>query len=77
MKAGKKISLTIKMKVGYMFNFLYWHSYHGIQGIINYGISAVALIFAIAMVLGGYLLLSSRNLQTYAVEEGTSCPYFW
>ena len=44
MKTDKKVSLTIQMKTGYMFNFLYWHSYHGIQGIINYGISAVAVI---------------------------------
>ena len=52
MKTGKKVSLTIQMKTGYMFNFLYWHSYHGIQGIINYGISAVALVLLLCNFMG-------------------------
>ena len=40
-------------------------------------LGVLALIFAIALVTGGYILFSSRSLQKYAVEEGISCPYSW
>lgn len=36
----------------------------------------LALIFAIAVVTGGYMLITSRTLQKYAVED-VSCPYSW
>ena len=40
-------------------------------------LSVVALIVAITAVIGGYIFITSRNLQKYVVEEGVSCPYFW
>ena len=40
----KSISLTIQMTPSAMFDFLYWHSYHGFMGIVNYGFSLIALI---------------------------------
>lgn len=40
----KSISLTIQMTKSAMFDFLYWHSYHGFMGIVNYGFSFIALI---------------------------------
>ena len=36
----------------------------------------LALIFAMALVVGGYYLFTTRNLQSY-VEEGEPCPYSW
>lgn len=32
------------MKTVYMFDFLYWHSYHGITGIINYALSLSGVV---------------------------------
>lgn len=40
----KSISLTIQMTPSAMFDFLYWHSYHGFMGVVNYGFSLIALI---------------------------------
>ena len=40
----KSISLTIQMTPNAMFDFLYWHSYHGFMGIANYGLSLIALV---------------------------------
>ena len=40
-------------------------------------LGVLALIFAIALVISGYLLIASRDLQKYAVEEGVVCPYSW
>ena len=40
-------------------------------------LGVLALMFAIAVVTGGYILLTARTLQKYAVEEGVSCPYSW
>ena len=40
-------------------------------------LGVLALIFAMALVVGGYILFASRDLQKYAVEEGVSCPYSW
>lgn len=39
-------------------------------------LGVLALVFAIALVVGGYILITSRNLQTYSVEDAT-CPYSW
>ena len=36
------------MKTIYMFDFLYWHSYHGVTGIINYGLSFAGIAALIA-----------------------------
>lgn len=43
----KKVTVSVQMKTAYMFDFLYWHSYGGMMGIINYGFSlaAVAALF--------------------------------
>lgn len=38
-----KVTVCVQMKTAYMFDFLYWHSYHGIMGVVNYGFSLVAL----------------------------------
>ena len=40
-------------------------------------LGVVALISTLALVIGGYMLITSRNLHKYAVEEGVSCPYTW
>jgi len=40
----KSISLTVQMTPSAMFDFLYWHSYHGIMGVVNYGFSLIALV---------------------------------
>ena len=40
-------------------------------------LGVLALIFAIALVTGGYVLLTFRGLQKYAAEEGVTCPYSW
>ena len=36
------------MKTVYMFDFLYWHSYHGITGIINYALSFAGVAALVA-----------------------------
>ena len=36
------------MKTIYMFDFLYWHSYHGVTGIINYALSFAGIAALIA-----------------------------
>lgn len=40
----KSVSIIIQMTPSAMFDFLYWHSYHGFMGIVNYGFSLIALI---------------------------------
>lgn len=40
----KNISISIQMTANAMFDFLYWHSYHGMMGIVNYGFSFIALL---------------------------------
>lgn len=40
-------------------------------------LGVLALMFAIAVVIGGSILITSRSLQKYAVEEDVSCPYSW
>ena len=48
MEAGKKITVCIQMKTAYMFDFLYWHSYSGFMGVVNYGFSLIALAALLA-----------------------------
>lgn len=36
---SKEVSFSVQMKTAYMFDFLYWHSYHGLAGVVNYAIS--------------------------------------
>ncbi len=38
-----KVTVSIQMKPAYLFDFLYWHSYHGVYGIVNYGFSLAAV----------------------------------
>ncbi len=48
MESWKKVTFSVQMKISYLFDFLYWHSYHGITGIINYAFSfvGIAALFA-------------------------------
>lgn len=39
MESLQEVKFSVQMKTTYMFDFLYWHSYHGITGIINYALS--------------------------------------
>ncbi len=39
MESYREVKFSVQMKTSYMFDFLYWHSYHGITGIINYALS--------------------------------------
>ena len=38
-------------------------------------LGVLALMLAIALVIGGYILLTSGSLEKYEVEEDVSCPY--
>ncbi len=42
--AENKVTVSVQMKTAYMFDFLYWHSYSGFMGIINYGFSLAAVV---------------------------------
>lgn len=44
----KEIKFSVQMTPAVMFDFSYWHSYHGIYGIINYGLSLIGLIALLA-----------------------------
>jgi len=44
----KEVKFSVQMKTAYMFDFLYWHSYHGITGIINYALSLAGVAALIA-----------------------------
>ena len=48
MESKKEIKFSVQMKTTYMFDFLYWHSYHGITGIINYALSFAGIAALIA-----------------------------
>ena len=50
MESNKEVKFSVQMKTAYMFDFLYWHSYHGITGIINYVLSFAG----IAALLAGF-----------------------
>ena len=44
----REVKFSVQMKTIYMFDFLYWHSYHGITGIINYAFSFAGVAALIA-----------------------------
>lgn len=48
MESFKEVKFSVQMKTGYMFDFLYWHSYHGITGIINYVLSFAGVVALLA-----------------------------
>jgi len=48
MESNKEVKFSVQMKTAYMFDFLYWHSYHGITGIINYALSFAGIAALIA-----------------------------
>ena len=48
MESFKEVKFSVQMKTVYMFDFLYWHSYHGITGIINYALSFAGIAALIA-----------------------------
>ena len=50
MESFKEVKFSVQMKTVYMFDFLYWHSYHGITGIINYALSFAG----VAALLAGF-----------------------
>lgn len=50
METFKEVKFSVQMKTVYMFDFLYWHSYHGITGIINYALSFAG----VAALLAGF-----------------------
>lgn len=41
---AQELKISVQMKVSYLFDFLYQHSYHGIYGVLNYGFSLLAVI---------------------------------
>ena len=48
MESFKEVKFSVQMNTAYMFDFLYWHSYHGITGIINYALSFAGIAALIA-----------------------------
>ena len=48
METLKEVKFSVQMKTTYMFDFLYWHSYHGITGIINYALSFAGIAALVA-----------------------------
>lgn len=48
MEALKEVKFSVQMKTADMYDFLYWHSYHGITGIVNYAFSFVGIAALIA-----------------------------
>lgn len=50
MQSLKEVSFSVQMKTSDMFDFLYWHSYHGFSGIVNYAFSLVG----VAALLAGF-----------------------
>ena len=59
MKSNKEVRFSVQMKTVYMFDFLYWHSYHGITGIINYALSFAGIA---ALIAGFGKGLSDENI---------------
>ena len=69
MKSNKEVKFSVQMKTEYMFDFLYWHSYHGITGIINYalsfaGIAALAAGFGKGNAMVTIMLVALASLFT-------------
>lgn len=50
MESFKEVKFSVQMKTSYMFDFLYWHSYHGMTGVINYAFSFAG----VAALLAGF-----------------------
>lgn len=48
MQSSKEVSFSVQMKTAYMFDFLYWHSYHGFSGILNYAFSFAGIAALLA-----------------------------
>lgn len=48
METTGEIKFSVQMKTSYMFDFLYWHSYHGLTGVINYALSLAGVAALIA-----------------------------
>ena len=48
MEALREIKFSVQMKTSYMFDFLYWHSYHGVSGVVNYALSLAGVAALIA-----------------------------
>ena len=48
MEETREIRFSVQMKTSYMFDFLYWHSYHGLTGVINYVLSLAGVAALIA-----------------------------
>ena len=48
MESFREVKFSVQMKTSYMFDFLYWHSYHGVTGIINYALSFAGIAALIA-----------------------------
>lgn len=48
MESLKEVKFSVQMNTGYMFDFLYWHSYHGMTGVINYALSFAGIAALIA-----------------------------
>lgn len=48
MEPLNEVKFSVQMKTAYMFDFLYWHSYHGITGVINYALSFAGIAALIA-----------------------------
>ena len=48
METKKEIKFSVQMKTSYLFDFLYWHSYHGVTGVINYALSFAGVAALVA-----------------------------
>lgn len=42
-----KLSFDVQMKTAYLFDFLFQHSYHGLYGVFNFGLSLLAIVLLI------------------------------
>lgn len=42
-----KVSFDVQMKTGYLFDFLFQHSYHGLYGVFNFGLSLLAVVLLV------------------------------
>ena len=48
MEALREIKFSVRMTTSYLFDFLYWHSYHGMTGVINYALSLAGVVALMA-----------------------------
>lgn len=44
----KEVKFSVQMTAGAMFDFMYWHSYHGFSGVVNYAFSLAGLVALLA-----------------------------